>query len=100
MTKTEIIETLITIRDDLYSTTINLEEGMGEYIIIKYCVVNELLKKVNYSPTAKKKDIVAIIKREYIKSYSKNHYTMDNSEERSVTYLFMRDLVKFLNIKM
>lgn len=100
MTKTEIIETLITIRDDLYSTTINLEEGMGEYIIIKYCVVNELLKKVNYSPTAKKKDIVAIIKREYIKSYSKNHYTMDNREERSVAYLFMRDLVKLLNIKM
>lgn len=100
MTKTEIIETLITIRDDLYSTTINLEEGMGEYIIIKYCVINELLKKVKHSPTAKKKDIVAIIKREYIKLYSKNHYTMDNGEERSVAYLFMRDLVKLLNIKM
>lgn len=33
MTKSEIISTLMTIRDDLFLTKLGLEEGTGEYVI-------------------------------------------------------------------
>lgn len=100
MTKTEIITTLTTIRDDLLLTKINLEPGTGEHVIIRCCIAEKLIDKINDIPNAKKKDIVSLIKREYIKYYSKNYFTVDNIEENNVIYVFMKQIVSLLNIKM
>lgn len=100
MTKTEIISTLTTIRDDLYLTKVSLEVGTGEYIIIKSRVAGELVDKINNIPNSKRKDVISIIKHEYVKAYSKMCYTVDNREENEVIYLFMKQIVALLNIKM
>lgn len=65
MTKSEIISTLMTIRDDLFLTKLGLEEGNGEYIIIKYNTILNLVDEINIIPNPKKKDVISIIKREY-----------------------------------
>lgn len=44
--------------------------------------------------------MISIIKREYIKSYSNKYFTVDNREEKEVIYLFMKQIVQLLNIKM
>lgn len=100
MTKTEIISTLTTIRDDLHLTKISLESGMGEYLIIKAGVAQELVDKINNIPNSKRKDVISIIKHEYVKAYSKRYFTVGNHEENEVIYLFMKQIVKLLNIKM
>ena len=100
MTKSEIISTLMTIRDDLFLTKLGLEEGNGEYIIIKYNTILNLVDEINIIPNPKKKDVISIIKREYMKSYSKKHFTIGNYEENEVIYLFMKQIVNLLNIKM
>lgn len=100
MTKTEIISTLITIRDDLFLTKLGLEEGTGEYIIIKYNAILNLVDAINIIPNPKKKDVISIIKREYMNSYSKKYFTDHNREENEVIYLFMKQIVELLNIKM
>lgn len=100
MTKTEIIATLKTIRDDLYLTKCDLEPGFGEYIIIKEGVAQKLVDKINNISNPTKKDVVALIKHEYVKVYSKRYFTCDNREENEVIYLFMKQIVQLLNIKM
>lgn len=100
MTKSEIISTLMTFRDDLFLTKLSLEEGTGEHIIIKYNTILNLVDEINIMPNPKKKDVISIIKREYIKAYSNKYFTLDNWEEKEVIYLFMKQIVKILNIKM
>lgn len=99
MTKSEIISTLMTIRDDLFLTKLNLESGMDEHLIIKYNTILNLVDEINIIPNPKKKDVITIIKRAYINSYSKKYFTVGNHEENEV-YLFMKQIVELLNIKM
>lgn len=100
MTKSEIISTLMTIRDDLFLTKLSLESGMGEHLIIKYNTILNLVDEINIIPNSKKKDVISIIKREYINSYSKKYFTVGNHEKNEVIYLFMKQIVELLNIKM
>lgn len=76
MTKSEIISTLMTFRDDLFLTKLSLESGMGEYIIIKANVAQELVDKINNIPNPKRKDVISLIKHEYVKAYSKKHFLL------------------------
>lgn len=87
MTKSEIISTLMTIRDDLFLTKLSLESGMGEHLIIKYNTILNLVDEINIIPNPKKKDVISIIKREYINSYSKKYFTVGNHEENEVICL-------------
>lgn len=93
MTKSEIISTLMTIRDDLFLTKLSLELGMGEHLIIKYNTILNLVDEINIIPNSKK-DVISIIKREYINSYSKKYFTVGNHEENEVIYLFMKQIIK------
>lgn len=54
MTKSEIISTLMTIRDDLFLTKLGLEEGTGEYVIIKYNTILNLVDEILYQTQRRK----------------------------------------------